>query len=241
MTDSTIFSLENVNVSFGVKHILTQITLEISSGDFFVITGPSGGGKTTLLRLLNGLAPQDAGKILYRGNNVQNGNLQSLRKEVGLVFQNPVVMADTVKENLLVRQKWDKSFTISDEQLMTMMDRVGIPQDHLHLDARSLSGGEKQRIALARTMLNEPKVLLLDEPTANLDQQLAGQILDMVSNLQMGIELTIVMVCHNIQQVVKHANRAAFLIDGVIAESGLASILENPTTQTAQRFLQQAD
>lgn len=238
MSSDSIFSLKGVTKSLGGKQILRNIDLEVDQGDFFVITGPSGSGKSTLLRLLNGLASQDEGNLHYRGNTIQNGSIQNLRKDVGMVFQNPVVLAETVQENLLVRKQWDKSFTVPDEQLLSLLDMVGIPKDHLQLDARSLSGGEKQRIALARTMLNEPRVLLLDEPTANLDQQLTGHILDMVNNLQNSKELTIVMVCHNIRQVKKYATKAAYLIAGSIAEAGNASILMKPESSAARSFLE---
>jgi putative ABC transport system ATP-binding protein len=115
---------------------------------------------------------------------------------------------------------------------------VELPKNLLGKDARSLSGGEKQRLAIARTLLNKPSVLLLDEPTANLDQRLGNQILNLINHLRDQMKVTIIMVSHNIQQIIKYATKAAFLIDGSIAEKGNIDILKTPKTESAIQFLE---
>lgn len=241
MSKHPTFQINHVAKSLGGKSILHDINLEIFQGEFFCIAGPSGSGKTSLLRLLNGLEPFDIGEIYYKGKSVQNGDFQKLREEVGMVFQNPVVFAETVKENLLIRKQWDKSFSVNENRLLEILEMVELPQDLLGLDARSLSGGEKQRLALARTLLNKPSVLLLDEPTANLDPRLGEQILNTMNQLRSQMNVTIIMVSHHIHQAVKHATKAAFLIEGTIAETGLIDILTSPATKAAQLFLKEED
>ena len=233
--------MTNVAKSIGGKQILCNINLEIFPGEFFCIAGPSGSGKTSLLRLLNGLEPFDIGEIYYKGQSVQNSDIQKLREEVGMVFQNPAIFAETVKENLIVRKQWDKLFVVDENDLYEILEMVELPKNLLALDARSLSGGEKQRLALARTLLNRPSVLLLDEPTANLDPRLGDQILNTINQLRHQMNVTIIMVSHHIHQAAKYATKAAFLIEGTITETGPISILTNPATKTANLFLKEED
>ncbi len=219
------------------KFILDNINLEIDTGEFFGIVGPSGSGKTSLLRLLNGLEGFDKGQINYNGESIQKRDYRKLREEVGIVFQTPSILGGTVQDNLLIRKFWDKSFLVNESDLSEILSMVELPKNLLGKDARSLSGGEKQRLALARTLLNKPSVLLLDEPTANLDQRLGNQILNLINHLRDQMKVTIIMVSHNIQQIIKYATKAAFLIDGSIAETGNVDILKNPKTEIAIRFL----
>ncbi len=241
MTTDPLFSLNNVTKTIGSKTVLRNINLDIGSSEFFTIVGPSGGGKTTLLRLLNGLTDIDSGELLYRSQNIFNGSVADLRREVGLVFQQPVMLAGTVQDNLLVRQRWDNTFTVSDDKLFAALENVELPRDRLLLDARSLSGGEQQRLALARTLLNEPQVLLLDEPTANMDPPLASQILNTFSHLRTELDITIIMVCHNYHPILRLATTVAFLLDYTIAETGDISILSAPVTPAAKHFIRKID
>jgi putative ABC transport system ATP-binding protein len=241
LSNQPTFQITNVAKSIGGKQILCNINLEIFPGEFFCIAGPSGSGKTSLLRLLNGLEPFDIGEIYYKGQSVQNNDIQKLREEVGMVFQNPAIFAETVKENLIIRKQWDKLFFVDESDLYEILEMVELPQNLLALDARSLSGGEKQRLALARTLLNKPSVLLLDEPTANLDPRLGDQILNTINQLRHQMNVTIIMVSHHIHQAAKHATKAAFLIEGTITETGLISILTNPATEAANLFLKEED
>ncbi len=241
MSTTPLFQIEKVAKSINGNSILNDINLEIFPGEFFCIAGPSGSGKTSLLRLLNGLESFDIGEIYYKGQSVQNSDIQKLREEVGMVFQNPAVFAETVKENLIIRKQWDKLFSVNENDLFEILEMVELPQSLLALDARSLSGGEKQRLALARTLLNKPSVLLLDEPTANLDPRLGEQILSTINQLRHQMDVTIIMVSHHIHQAIKYGTKSAFLIEGTIAETGSISILTNPVTEAAKRFLKEED
>lgn len=196
-----LFHLDNISFSVQGRNLLDHINLDIRESSFILIKGPSGAGKTTLLRLFNGLDNPTLGNILYKGNSILNGNMTHFRQDVGMVFQNPTVFMGSVRENLLLRKRWDKSFRPNDNQISKSLNEVGLAKDQLELDARSLSGGEKQRLALARVLLNKPTTLLLDEPTANLDEELGKQILKQVSGLKDDLGLTIVLVSHQANSI----------------------------------------
>lgn len=217
--NTPLFQLEHIMFSVQDRTILNDINLSVKPKTFTLISGPSGGGKTTLLRLLNGLDNPTSGNILYKGTSILNGNITHFRQEVGMVFQNPTVFMGSVRENLLLRQRWDKSFSPNDDEISKSLKEVGLTKDQLELDARSLSGGEKQRLALARVLLNKPTTLLLDEPTANLDEKLGKQILKQVSGLKDELGLTIVLVSHQANSIDGDINQHIQLKTGKIVSN----------------------
>ncbi|MBC8400271.1 MAG: ATP-binding cassette domain-containing protein, partial [Candidatus Marinimicrobia bacterium] len=161
-----------------------------------------------------------------------------LRQQVGMVFQEPVVVAGSVRDNLIIRQRWEKSIKpLSDLDLLATLDKVGLLSIDLHIDARSLSGGEKQRLALARVLLNQPQVLLLDEPTASLDPTLARRIIQRVAELHREMNLTCIMVSHDPTLVRRFAERVVFLHEGQIAEDGPVAILNQPASAQLRAYL----
>jgi putative ABC transport system ATP-binding protein len=212
--------------------------LDIRQNEFTVLLGPSGSGKSTLLRMLNCLNSPTSGEIYFDDKPLTDYDLSHLRKRVGMVFQSPTMINGTVKENLTMTQKWIKDGNIiADTELTQILEQVGLDSNFLDKDARSLSGGEQQRIALARVLLNKPEVLLLDEPTANLDPQLANKILKLVNQLYRDLKLTVILVSHNHQIIKQFAKRVAYLVDGKIIEDGGGEIISNPQTAAAQAFI----
>jgi len=165
-----IFSLSNVSYSIKGKVILNSISVDLYPHEITCITGPSGSGKTTFIRLLNGLHSPTSGTIHYLNQPLESFDFLYLRQKVGMVFQTPVIINGTVKENLAIKEKWNKTQTqIDHSYLKFILEKVGLNSISLDQDAKDLSGGEQQRINFARVLLNQPSVLLLDEPTANLD------------------------------------------------------------------------
>ena len=242
MNKSAIFKLENVGFSVDGLNILNDISLEIENTDFMVLLGPSGSGKSTLLRMLNCLNSPTSGNLYFYGKLLAEYDIAALRKKVGMVFQSPTMINGTVKENLILTQLWeDNSQAIEEGELITILDKVGLDSTFLTKDALSLSGGEQQRIALARVLLNKPKVLLLDEPTANLDPQLANKIIKLIYKLYKEFDLTVVLISHNYGIIKQFAQRVVFLIDGQIEEEGNSIILERPQTDSLKSFVAQGE
>ena len=209
--NNSLFKLEKINFSVDGLNILQDISLDIRPSEFVALLGPSGSGKSTLLRMLNCLNSPTSGSIYFNDKPITDYDITLLRQKVGMVFQSPTMINGTVKENLTMTQKWTKDGDIfSDKGLTEILEQVGLSYDFLNKDARSISGGEQQRIALARTLLNQPEVLLLDEPTANLDPQLANKILKLIYQLYQDLKLTIILVSHD-HQIIKQFARESIL------------------------------
>ena len=164
-----LFSFEGVGVAFGGTPVLVDVHLELPEGGCTVLVGPSGSGKSTLLRLCNRLEVPAAGVVRFRGQDVAHLDVLGHLRRVGMVFQRPVAFGGSVLDNLRVACP-DLGRGAATEAL----ERVGLPASFLDREQATLSGGEGQRACLARTLLTEPEVLLLDEPTSSLDPDAAA-------------------------------------------------------------------
>ncbi len=208
---TAIFRLVDVHVGFGERVVLDGVDLEVAPGMATVLTGPSGSGKTTLLRLCNRLEVPTSGRVLFRGEDVATLDPLALRRRVGMVFQRPTLFAGTVRDNLLVaRPDGDE------EGRRAVLERVGLPPSLLASTGDTLSGGEAQRACLARTLLTDPEVLLMDEPTSSLDAAATGVLEDLTAELVAG-GLTVLWVSHDLAQVRRIADERVVLLDGRIA------------------------
>jgi tungstate transport system ATP-binding protein len=212
-----LYHLKNVVHSYAGRQVLAVEALDIHRGEILALVGPSGAGKSTLLRLLNFLEAPTDGSIAYRGNlfDANNALLLKRRREVTTVFQRPLLLSRSVRDNvaypLQLRGRNGR------QQVVEALDRVGL-LPLARQAARTLSGGEAQRVALARAIVIEPIVLLLDEPTANLDPYNVGVIEDIVLQLNRERGTTIVLVTHNVFQARRLAGRVAFLLNGNVIE-----------------------
>ncbi|MFQ6604670.1 MAG: ATP-binding cassette domain-containing protein [Fidelibacterota bacterium] len=189
--------LDGVNFRSCSNSILENISLTLRARSRLGITGPSGSGKSTLLRLMNGLLSPTRGTVYFRGKPLSSYNPFLARKKICLIQQKAVFIKGTIRDNLLLAAGWDTRFQRDETTLQTTLDQVGLFDQSLDKDVRSLSGGEQQRLALARGLLNQPEVLLLDEPTAQLDPPLARRILKTVSELTRDKQLSLVIVSHH--------------------------------------------
>jgi putative ABC transport system ATP-binding protein len=177
--------------------VLKNISLKIDDGDFVVILGASGSGKSTLLNVISCLEHADGGKIIYDGNDITtlpDSRLTEFRKKnIGFIFQQYYLLPNMdVAKN--VKMGADLA---ANKDYCTIIDAVGLG-DKLHKYPSELSGGEQQRVSVARALAKKPKVLFLDEPTGALDEQTGRQVLDYISKLQNEYKFTIVMVTHNL-------------------------------------------
>ena len=238
MNNKSIFSLRGVTQTRDGSNLLDNINLTVADNDFLAILGPSGAGKSTLLRLLNCLDSPSSGSIEFHGRSLDDLEITELRKKIGMVFQTPVLINDTVRNNLNITRRWDKTGSIfTDKELSQLLETVGLTGAFLDKDARTLSGGECQRIALAQILLNRPQVLLLDEPTANMDPQLGRLILMTIQAIYKKYKLTVIMVSHDHRLVREFSQRIIFLFNGRIEFETTADKLNDIQSPAINRFL----
>jgi tungstate transport system ATP-binding protein len=217
-TSQAVYHLDRVTKLYGMRTVLDQVSLDIWRGEFLAIVGPSGSGKSTLLRLLNFLEPPTSGRICF--DDVEFTATQdvplSVSRRVTTVAQRPLLLDRTVQANvrypLRLRGRRD-----STSEVDAALAQVGLSA-LAKQSARTLSGGEAQRVALARAIVIRPEVLLLDEPTANLDPYNVGVIEQTVRALNAEQGTTMVMVTHNVFQAKRLAHRIVLFFDGKIVE-----------------------
>jgi tungstate transport system ATP-binding protein len=233
------YRLDKMIKSYAGREVLHVDSLDIRWGEIFGIVGPSGSGKSTLLRLLDFLEPPTAGQIHFQGYSVNGAGPVPLdiRRQVTTVFQRPVLMNTTVYGNVAYGIKIRGEEGI-ESRVKEALARVGL-MEFASAPVRTLSGGETQRVALARAMVIEPKVLLLDEPTANLDPYNVGLIEDIVADLNSRKGTTIVLVTHNVFQAKRLAHRVALLLEGRIVEVASAEqFFSSPSDPRTRAFVQ---
>jgi putative ABC transport system ATP-binding protein len=208
---SSGFVLDQVGVTVDGRSVLVDVDAEVPHGRCTALVGPSGAGKTTLLRLLNRLGDPTAGRITLDGVGLPDLDVLALRRRVGLVAQRPVLLTDTVADELRVG-RLDLP-TARAAELLTM---AGLPDGFHDRTCAGLSGGEAQRVCLARELAVSPQVLLLDEPTSALDGPAAGLIADLIRR-HIADAGTVVLISHDPELVRRAADRALSLRDGRIA------------------------
>ena len=213
-----VYHLEQVVNAYNGRRVLQVDSLDIRRGEILAIVGPSGAGKSTLLRLLNFLEPPTSGSIRFL--DLEFGADRTppleLRRRVTTVFQRPILLNRTVWANVAYGLKLRRQRQF-DGRVQAALEQVGLAS-MARQRARILSGGEAQRVALARAMVLQPDVLLLDEPTANLDPYNVGLIEEIVHALNAGQGTTLVLVTHNVFQAKRLAHRVALFLEGQIAE-----------------------
>ncbi|MBI4837735.1 MAG: amino acid ABC transporter ATP-binding protein [Nitrospirae bacterium] len=232
----------NVNKKFNKdSYVLKDINLEIEAGEVVVICGPSGAGKSTLVKTINKLEPIDDGEIIVDGFSIQDPktNLTSLRAEIGVVFQHlNLYPHKSAIQNIMLAPMKVKKLSKKDakDRACKLMERVGLMKKCDNFP-NQLSGGEQQRVAIARSLAMEPKIMLFDEPTSALDPELTSEVLDvMVSLAQSG--MTMVVVTHEIGFEYNVADRVVFMDKGEIVEVGRPpDIFVNPQHSRTKEFM----
>lgn len=242
MSDS-IITMKNVHKRFKKVVALADVSLQVNRGEVVFIFGPSGGGKSTLLRCINQLEKIDEGEIIVDGIIVteRDADLDTLRAEVGMVFQLFNLFPHlTALQNITLAQEKVRKRS-KDQALETahrLLERVGLPEK---ADAfpDQLSGGQKQRVAIARALAMNPKIMLFDEPTSALDAEMIREVLDVM--LALAKEgMTMIVVSHEMGFARAAADRMVFLAEGKIVEEGTAKeIFTNPREERTKSFMQQ--
>ncbi|MGM0409762.1 MAG: ABC transporter ATP-binding protein [Bacillota bacterium] len=207
-----MFYLEDVEY----KNILSVEKLKIEKNEITCIVGKSGGGKTTFLKLLNNMISADAGKIKYKGKDILEYDPIKLRRMVPMLPQNPVIFSETIKDNFDLALEYAEKEKKSKKEYLDILKTVDLDNKKLDKNAYDLSGGEKQRLALARILLLEPNILLLDEPSSALDEVTEKLIIELVVDYIKKKNGTLAMVTHSNQIAKKYGDKIVKIDNGKI-------------------------
>lgn len=238
-----VISLRKLNITFGTHTVLDNIDLDVYKGETLAVLGPSGTGKSTVLRSMIGLLEPNGGQIFIQGEDVSGldeDGWNRLRMKMGMVFQYSALFDFlTVGENVAfgLRQHTDKSNEEIQGIVTQMLDLVGLPgtQD---LYPAELSGGMKKRVGLARAIAVNPEIVLYDEPTAGLDPIMSRNISRLIKKTQEQLHVTSVLVTHDMQSAFYAADRVAMLYEGHIVAIGTAEEMKNSTNPIVKAFIE---
>ncbi|MBN2667008.1 MAG: ABC transporter ATP-binding protein [Bacteroidales bacterium] len=217
-----MIELNDIRFSYNSSSVIKGISHHFEKGSFTAILGPNGSGKTTLLKLLNNILKPQKGKILLSGKDIRNLSPRQLAKYIGYVpqFQSnmfPATVFDTV---LLGRNPYIRWSPGEDDKRIASEILVRLHLDDIALkDINHLSGGQRQRVFIARALAQQPEVILLDEPTANLDIRYQHEVFDLLGKLSKS-GITIIMAIHDLNQALNHCDGFVLMDDGVIAARG---------------------
>lgn len=207
------------------KVLVDDVSIQIAEGEVLAVIGPSGAGKSSFLRLLNRLDEPTCGAVLLHGRDYRAIAPRELRRRVGMVMQMAYLFPGSVATNIAFGPR-QRGKVVSPEQIEELLDCVGLP-GYQHRDVSKLSGGEAQRVSIARTLANAPEVLLLDEPTSALDEASARGIEELLLRIIEERRMTCVIVTHNKPQAARIANRVMVLESGRMVAIGVTSEVLN--------------
>ncbi|MCK8817464.1 ATP-binding cassette domain-containing protein [Natroniella sulfidigena] len=208
-----MFTLKQVRY----KDILQIESLKLPAKQVSCIVGPSGAGKSTLLKLLNNLNSADSGQVFYQGRDVEEIDPIQLRREVLMLSQKPVVYPETLQDNLEVGFELIEQSVPQLKQLSSILEIVKLDKE-LAAEVKNLSGGEKQRLSLARILLLDPEVLLLDEPSASLDQQTEQEVIENLVKYVKQEGKTLVMITHSKSIAQEYGDKVITIKNGKVAK-----------------------
>ena len=237
-----ILEIRHLSKAFGTNAVLKDIDFTVDKGDVTTIIGASGSGKSTLLRCINLLETPTTGDILFHGQDISTGRLNSsaYRAKVGMVFQNFNLFNNlTVLANCMIGQQKVLKIKADEarKRALYYLNTVGMAP---YINARpdQISGGQKQRVAIARALAMEPEVLLFDEPTSALDPEMVGEVLEVMKALATKDNMTMLVVTHEMSFARDVSTHVVYMADGVIEEEGdPARIFTNPENQKTREFL----
>ncbi len=240
-----ILQLDSVIKKFGPRTILDGISMEVVPGEIVCFVGPSGTGKSTLLRCINGLESIQGGAIRFAGSAVEAGgrNIRNVRKQIGMIFQHfnlyphltalenvmlaPIIVHAEARETVEVRAR-------------ALFEKVRLSH-RIHAFPSQMSGGEQQRVAIARALATNPKLLMFDEPTSALDPETVGDVLGVMRDLASEGQ-TMLIVTHEIRFAVEAGSRMVFMDQGKIVEDGdPRAMVKSASTERARQFLKSID
>jgi len=215
MTD--LIRLDNIGFKTEQQQILKDISFSIKEGERVIVTGPSGGGKSTLLKLIASIINPIDGQIYFKGEDIAQLDPIAYRKKVSYFFQNATLFDETVRDNLSFPYNIREE-AFDEGKAVQMLDRVKMSAEYLNKPIIDLSGGEKQRVALVRNLLYQPDVLLLDEVTSSLDAENKEIIYSIIDEMNTKESVTVLAVTHD-EREIKMADRVLTIIEGRLEDS----------------------
>ena len=237
MTEPMIRFLE-AGKQYNGSYVLHPLTLDIMPGEFMSLVGSSGGGKTTMLKLMNGLLLPDTGSVTVMGQDTRIVDLIALRRQIGYVIQGAALFPHlSVADNIgyvpgLSKQK------LSSERLEELMQLVDLPVDLLQRFPCSLSGGQQQRVGIARALASNPSIMLMDEPFGAVDEITRTVLQDSIQTLHARLSTTIVFVTHNIREALRLSDRVLIINQGCVEQIGTPEeIVQKPASEYVERLL----
>ena len=240
--DTTVLlDVRGASKQYGGKTVLDNVSVRVSKGDVIAVIGPSGGGKSTFLRLLNGLETPSSGQIYFENVNLTDAktDINAVRQKIGMVFQQFNLFNHlTVLQNITLAPVKLRRLSVkeAERQARDLLERIGLP-DKADAYPAMLSGGQKQRIAIARALAMTPDIMLFDEPTSALDPQMVGEVLELVRRLARK-GMTMLLVTHEMGFAREVANRVLFFDEQkIIADGAPADIFDNPQIPRIRDFV----
>ncbi len=242
---ATLFGLRGVAQERGGRAILRDVTLDLPRTAITALIGPSGAGKTSLIRLLNRLDDPTAGEVRFDGRPITEYAVGGLRRRVGFVFQAPAMFPGTVADNLRAAVELGGAGSPDGSpppDPAGVLEAVGLGAGYSTRDAAPLSGGERQRVSIARALMTRPEVLLLDEPTSALDPEVAERLLTTVVRLTREHGLAVVMVTHRLSEARQASTYTVMLEEGRVVEAGpTGRIFDSAANERTRAYLASAD
>ena len=244
MTENSVIQVRNLNKSFGEKHVLRNFNFDLPKGENVVVLGKSGSGKSVLIKCIIGLIKPDSGIISVFGQDISelsNDELDEVRMKAGFLFQsNALYDSMTVRQNIefpLRRHGIKKTKEEIDVLVKEVLNNVGLPETE-NMMPSELSGGMKKRIALARTLILKPEVILYDEPTTGLDPITGKEISNLIVKIQEKYQTSSIVISHDMDCVKIVANKIAMLIDGKCYAEGTYEELQRSNDVKIKQFFE---
>jgi phospholipid/cholesterol/gamma-HCH transport system ATP-binding protein len=240
-----VVDIRGVHYGFGARKIFEGVDIRVERGSITAVMGPSGTGKTTLLRLITGQVRADAGTVSVFGADVatlRHAELYALRRRMGMLFQNGALLTDIdVFENVAfpVREHCRLPEPLLERLVLMKLHAVGL-RGAAHLQPVELSGGMARRVALARAIVMDPEILIYDEPFVGLDPISMGVVCRLIRELNDALGITSIVVSHDVQEVTSIADRSYLLAGGKVVASGTSTELRDTTVPAVRQFMEGA-
>ncbi|MBM4760919.1 phosphate ABC transporter ATP-binding protein [Bacillus sp. B15-48] len=227
---------QNVSYSVDGMQILTEITGSFPEGKITTLVGPSGARKSTLLKLCNGLRSPSSGEIFIKNKNIDTYQPVELRRLVGIALQSAPMVNGSVLDNLNLPLELQGK-KLAKQEGEELLNDVGLAPDYLDRNIKDLSGGQRQKVSIARTLVNRPQILLLDEITSSLDRTSTQEIQELIVKINEKYGVTFIWITHNLQQALTVGNYTWVMMEGELVETGESELLKSPTNERVNHFV----